>query len=212
MIRILTGALAGLFLCGSAHAQMNGSAPSPLGITSPLGIGPAAQVPRTGIPLGTTELGSIGISPATSGTSPVTPPTTNSMATCIGINSAAGNLSGGLNGVPSAANGSSGTAGSLFDGGGVAAGTASGTCAGIGAAASNPAASASSPTGMASTATGRIGVPMGSVELGVGGISPMPQIPTPNSMAPTLTPTPLLPGTGVTATSPGMPSMTPVMQ
>jgi hypothetical protein len=31
-------------------------------------------------------------------------------------------------------------------------------------------------------------------------------------MAPTLTPTPLLPGTGVTATSPGMPSMTPVMQ
>ena len=44
-----------LLACGSASAQIGTSAPSPLGITSPLGIGPAAPVPPTGIPLGTTE-------------------------------------------------------------------------------------------------------------------------------------------------------------
>jgi hypothetical protein len=41
-----------------------------------------------------------------------------------------------------------------------------------------------SPSGI-----GRIGIPMGSTELGVGGLSPMPQIPTPNPSAPTSTTT-----------------------
>src|SRR5439155_707652 len=39
-----------LLSCGSVLAQVSGSAPAPLGITSPLGIGPAPAVPGTGIP------------------------------------------------------------------------------------------------------------------------------------------------------------------
>ena len=46
----------------SAYAQIGGIGPSPLGsplgMTSPLGIGPAPAVPRTGIPMGATELSS----------------------------------------------------------------------------------------------------------------------------------------------------------
>ena len=185
MTRLLMSALAATFLgWGPAHAQLSGSVPSPLGMTSPLGIGPAAAVPRSGIPLGTTELGSAGVSPTISGTSPLGPVTSGSMATCAGINSMAGNLS--VNSSSSATS-SAGMSGSspLFDGGGVA-GTASGTCAGIGAQATT----SSSPTGMSSpSGIGRIGIPMGSTELGVGGLSPMPQIPTPNPSAPTSTTT-----------------------
>ena len=190
MTRVLMAATAAYLLtCGFASAQVGGTGPSPLGTTSPLGMtsplgtGPAAPVPPTGIPLGTTELGSVGVSPTTSGTSPVSPPTTSSTATCAGINSTAGNLSGG-----SGTGASSPASGSLFDGGSLA-GTASGTCAGIAAGpAGGPASSASSPTGMGSTSpTGRGGIPMGSTELGVGGVSPPPAIQAPNPSAPVST-------------------------
>jgi hypothetical protein len=196
MRRVLVAAMTAILVSGSARAQTGASGPSPLGITSPLGIGAAAPVPRTGVPLGATELQSSGVSPLTSGTSPLGPPTSSS-ATCSGINSPAGNLSGGVNGVPSAA------PGSLFDGGGIA-GTASGTCANFGTATGNPAASPSSPTGMGSTAAGRIGVPMGSTELGVGGLSPMPQVPSANPMAPSSSQMP--------TTNPALPSTTPTMR
>jgi hypothetical protein len=61
-----------LLTSGSASAQIGGIGPSgsPLGMTSPLGIGPAPAVPRTGIPIGATELSTPGVSPMTSGTSP----------------------------------------------------------------------------------------------------------------------------------------------
>jgi len=184
MTRVLMAATAAYFLtCGFAAAQVGVSGPSPLGMTSPLGTGPAAPVPPTGIPLGTTELGSVGVSPTTSGTSPLSPPTTSSTATCAGINSTAGNLSGG-----SSTGASSPASGSLFDGGSLA-GTASGTCAGIATGPTGgPASSASSPTGMGSTSpNGRVGIPMGSTELGVGGVSPPPATPTPNPSAPVST-------------------------
>jgi hypothetical protein len=184
VIRILMGAIAALFLCGSAYAQMGASTPSPLAGTTPLGISPVppAAISGTGIPLGTAGLGSMGVNPGPSGMSSVSPPTSSS-ATCSGINSSAGNLSGG-----STTGVSNPTSGSLFDGGGVA-GTASGTCAGIATGpAGGPAASASSPTGMGSTSTtGRVGIPMGSTELGVGGVSPPPAITTPSPSAPVST-------------------------
>jgi hypothetical protein len=41
--------------------------PSPLGITSPLGIGPGSSVGSVGIPMGATELATPGLSPTTSG-------------------------------------------------------------------------------------------------------------------------------------------------
>jgi hypothetical protein len=167
--------------CNSASAQVGMSAPSPLGMTSPLGIGPGAAVPRTGIPLGTTELGSVGVSPTTSGTSPLAPATSSSLATCTGINSPAGNLSGNLqNNAMSSPTASS--TGALFDGGGLA-GTPSGTCAGI-AGTTTPA----SPSPFTPSAVGRIGIPMDSTELGVGGLSPLPATPTPNPSAPSMTP------------------------
>ena len=178
MTRVLMAATAAYLLtCGFASAQVGGTGPSPLGTTSPLGMtsplgtGPAAPVPPTGIPLGTTELGSVGVSPTTSGTSPLSPPTTSSTATCAGINSTAGNLSGG-----SSTGASSPASGSLFDGGSLA-GTASGTCAGI----------ATGPTGGPASSNGRVGIPMGSTELGVGGVSPPPATPTPNPSAPVST-------------------------
>jgi hypothetical protein len=206
MTRVLMAATAAYLLtCGFASAQVGGVGPtplgstSPLGMTSPLGSGPAAPVAPTGIPLGTTELGSVGVSPTISGTSPLSPPTTSSTATCAGINSTAGNLSGG-----SGTGTSSPASGSLFDGGSLA-GTASGTCAGIATGpAGGPAASASSPTGMGSTSpTGRVGIPMGSTELGVGGLSPPPVIQTPNPSpaVPTFGSTTPCPTTGMSTSS-----------
>src|SRR5262245_49163380 len=130
MTRLLMSAAAvalvssGLVGCGSAFAQVGATPPgaSPLGITSPLGIGPAPSVPGTGIPLGATELNSPGVSPMTTGVLPLGP-SALSASTCSGVNSMGGNLSG-----TSTMSGSSvgtgmstaGTAASstVFDGGG----------------------------------------------------------------------------------------------
>src|ERR1700681_1926006 len=67
-------AAATLLGCGCAFAQVGGigTAPiAPLGVTSPLGIGPGAAVGPVGIPLGATEIGTAGVSPMISGTSPL---------------------------------------------------------------------------------------------------------------------------------------------
>jgi hypothetical protein len=193
-----------LLSCGSAFAQISGSVPSPLGMTSPLGIGPAPAVAGTGIPLGATELNSPGVSPMTSGVSPLGSAPL-STTTCAGVNSLVGNLSGASSMTGSSVGtgmSTSGTAASstTFDGGGNV-GTASGTCAGIaGTTSGQPAASASSPTGMASpSAVGRVGIPIGSTELGVGGLSPMPEISTTNPSAPTSIPGMPCSTTGITA-------------
>jgi hypothetical protein len=68
MTRFFITAMLAVVLCsGSAGAQISvvGGAPrpSPLGMTSPLGMGPAAAVSPTGIPLGATELVPPGTSP-----------------------------------------------------------------------------------------------------------------------------------------------------
>ena len=71
LLMVVLGAV--LVGCGPAAAQVGGIGASPLGMTSPLGIGPASPVAPTGIPLGATELASPGVSPMTSGTSPLVP-------------------------------------------------------------------------------------------------------------------------------------------
>src|SRR3977135_1205371 len=63
---------AAVLVCGSAVAQVGGTGTSPLGMTSPLGIGPSSPVAPTGVPLGATELASPGVSPTTSGTGVIT--------------------------------------------------------------------------------------------------------------------------------------------
>jgi len=178
MTRLLMVAMAAALLgCGSASAQISGlgtsPGPSPLGMTSPLGIGPAAPVAPTGIPLGATELASPGVSPMTSGASPVVP-AIGGAAACSGA--------GALSSTGIANPGTSGST-TVFDGGGLG-GTASGTCA-ASSSSMGPAGSASSPTGMGSTsAVGRVGIPLGSTELNVGGLSPPPDVLTPNPSAP----------------------------
>jgi hypothetical protein len=183
MTRFLMAAMvAGLLSCGSAVAQIGGigTSPgaSPLGMTSPLGIGPAPAVAPTGIPLGATDLASPGVSPMTSGISPLGPATGSA---CSGLGSPTSS------GIATSAAGTSGST-NIFDGGGTA-GTASGTCAGITSSPlSGPAASASSPTGMGAASTvGRSGIPLGSTELGAGGLSPPPDVLTPNPSAPSST-------------------------
>jgi hypothetical protein len=188
MSRVLTIiAAAALLGCSPAAAQVGGIGAPPLGLTSPLGIGPGSPVSPTGIPMGATELSSPGVSPMTSGASPLVP----SLGGATGCSTMAGSSQQPFLGtaVPSA--GISGTVGSssgssaVFDGGGMA-GSASGTCAGLATnPTAGPAASASSPTGMGQpSSVARVGIPLGSTELGVGGLSPPPDVLTSNPSAP----------------------------
>jgi hypothetical protein len=92
MTRLLMIAMAAVLLgCGSAFAQVGGMGitpgPSPLGMTSPLGIGPGSAVPPTGLRLSTTEVPTLGVSAMTSGTWPL-PPTMRSLTTCGGSTAA----------------------------------------------------------------------------------------------------------------------------
>jgi hypothetical protein len=183
MTRLLMAVMA-LLSCGSAFAQVGGmsiSPGSPLGVTSPLGIGPGTPVAPTGIPLGATQLVSPGVSPLTSGTSPLGL-TASSITTCSGVGGSMPQTSFGL------ASSTNGTTSGIFDGGGTA-GTASGACAATASSSlAGPAASASSPTGMGSASSvGRIGIPLGSTELGAGGLSPPPATLPANPSAPVLT-------------------------
>jgi hypothetical protein len=69
-----------------------------------------------------------------------------------------------------------------------------------------PASSASSPTGMGpGSPVGRLGIPLGSTELGVGGLSPPPDVLTPNPSAPLSTLGTPCPATG-TSPAAGMSS------
>jgi hypothetical protein len=149
--------------------------PSPLGITTPLGIGPGAPVAPAGIPLGATQLSSPGVSPALAGPVPQIAISGNSTV-CSGPTSTTGTPS------PTP----------LFD---ASAGTVSGTCATPGVSvSSNPAASGSSPTGMGTVAAvGRVGIPMGSAELDPGGLSLPPPATSLTSTLPVATTLPAMP-------------------
>src|SRR5882757_701371 len=183
MTRIVMASMAAVLLgCVSALAQV-APGTSPLGMTSPLGVGPALPVPPTRIPLGATELSSPGVSPmmsAAAGSATGTSP-----ACTFGLGTSAMGTStsttGTMTGTSSATiNSTGGTTASttVFDGGGMA-GTASGTCPVIGGSSSGaPAASASSPTMGSASTVARSGVPMGATELGVGGVSTLFTIPT----------------------------------
>jgi hypothetical protein len=87
MTRFAVATTAAVLLgCGSAYAQVGGMSISPgppLGMTSPLGVGPGSPVAPSRIPMGATELTSPGVSPMTSGTSPLGP-ATGGVATCSG--------------------------------------------------------------------------------------------------------------------------------
>ena len=211
---LVAAVIPALFASNAAIAQVSGMAsPTPtIGATSPLGFGTGSTVSPTGIPLGSTELASPGISPApTFSTGTIAMP--GSGTTCSTTGTA-----------PSGMYGSTAT----YDGGGMAMGTAtpataatSGTMAtsgmsttsgmlqtsglsGMCGAGSSSIASSSTPTSTSPTTPGgaaRTGIPLGSFEIGNLGVSSAAAVPT-MGLSPTV-------GTvGLTPLVPTMPAIT----
>jgi hypothetical protein len=199
-----------VFLCSAAMAQVSGMAsPTPtIGATSPFGMGMDSAVSPTGIPLGSTEIASPGVSPAPAGvTGTISMP--SSGATCSTIGAA-----------PSEMYGSTAT----YDGGGMTMGTATpatganlGTMAtsgtstssgmldtaglsGMCGSGSSSVASSSAPTSTTPTTAGgaaRTGIPLGSTEIGNLGVSSAAAVPM-LSVSPTVAtmgPVPTMPTT-----------------
>jgi hypothetical protein len=190
--------------CSTAFAQVGGmSLPTPsVAATSPLGTPgsqqSAASVGATGIPLGSTELASPGISPML--TDPMG--TMISGTACLAGESASSGISGGISGA------------STYDGGGLAigGGTEPGTALPGSAAPCAAAGSASAMASAPSTSTGgdsRTGIPLGSVEIGNAGVSPLIAVP-----APTVSSSPIGTfgaGLSILGTSAPLPASIPVL-
>jgi hypothetical protein len=185
MKRVLTiGVLAALLSCTSALAQVGGmGSPTPgVGVTSPLGITPSSSTSPVGIPLGATEIGSSGLSPAPVTTSGGTIGMTGGVTTC-------GTVGGASSETPAAS--------STYDGGGMATGSGSSL-------ASVPSMSGTPMSGMCGTAASsstppttatltpspggasRAGIPLGSVEIGSAGVSPLVVVPAPSPYSSTM--------------------------
>ncbi len=178
MKRFLMITTASALLCGPAFAQQAAVMPTPsLSATSPLGMVPGAPVGGTGIPLGATEIGSPGTSPA-----PVSSTIGSTVCSTIGT-------------APSTMFGSATT----FDGGGVDVGTVtpqsttamsssgipptsslidtSGTSSMCGAGSGNLAASSTPTSPTTPGGVPRTGIPMGSTEIGNLGVSSAAMVP-----------------------------------
>ena len=145
-MRLVTAAVTASLLAGApASAQVGGVASTPIGITSPLSIGPLSigsppSVGPVGIPLGVTELAAPGISPMPA-------PATGIMGCPADDPTAQG-------------------ATAQFDGGGIGVGCASSVTVGGGSDPTMP----TPPT----LSAGRAGIPLGSTEIASPGLSPLP--------------------------------------
>jgi hypothetical protein len=190
---LVVAMLATLSVCNTASAQVGGmGTPTPrIGATSPLGMGlgmaPGSPIAATGIPLGSTELASPGVSPPLAGTLGMT----GTGMTCPAIGSASPGMSG---------------SSTIYDGGGMAMGTGaplpgstatSGTCGTSTVTSSNPPSSVVTPPG----GVARAGIPLGSVEIGNAGVSAAPVVPTPGPYPSTM-------GSGIPCATTGL-SMSP---
>src|SRR6267378_2594522 len=194
--------LPALVVCNAATAQVSGMAsPTPtMGTTSPLGLGTGSAVSQTGIPLGSTEIASPGVSPAPTVTGTIAMPSSGTTCSTLGTS-------------PSSMFGSTAS----FDGGGMAAGSAAPATAatsGMSGSGSSSIASSSTPTSTSPTTPGggaRTGIPLGSTEIGNLGVSSAATVPT-NSVLPTVgtvgSSTPLMPTMPI-VTSPPIASSTP---
>jgi hypothetical protein len=193
-LSLIAAIVAALVVCNAAMAQVSGMAsPTPsLGATSPLGMGTGSAVSPTGIPLGSTEIASPGVSPAPGdATGTISMP--GSSTTCSTIGTA-----------PSSMFGST----TSFDGGGMGVGTAAPATAATSGMSTSPGLSTSSAisatsmlqtSGMSgmcgsgsssiaasSTPTSpttpggvaRTGIPLGSTEIGSLGVSSAAAVPT----------------------------------
>jgi hypothetical protein len=185
-----------LFGWNIAFAQMATTTPS-IGATSPLGT-TTSTVGPTGIPLGSTELSTPGVSPLDSGAFGTQPgmTTTTTTSPCSMMAAPTTPVSGST---------------SVYDGGGITTGTmgaTTGTTMGtpttttmgtsMGAVTSGTptvpgtsgpcgstttASSATSTTPLTTGGAARTGIPLGSYEIGSAGVSPMTTVTAPNSLA-----------------------------
>src|SRR5229473_1822156 len=138
---LMAAALPALFACNVAMAQVSGMAsPTPtLSATSPLGIGVGSSVPPTGIPLGSTEIASPGISPQPAySTGTIAMPGSGTSCSTLGTS-------------PSGMYGSTAT----YDGGGMAMGTTTSP--------TTPGGAARTGLPLGSTEIGNLGVSSGAV-------------------------------------------------
>src|SRR3979490_3320273 len=155
---LLLVATASCLLCaGPAFAQVEDpldplTAVPSLGITSPLGIGSNGSVGTTGIPLGSTEVTSLGVSPAPTGGVTGTIAITSSGTTC----STVGTSSSGMYGSTA-----------TYDGGGTASGSAAP------ATAANSGTTANSGTSTSSATSVTLEMPISSGTLDTSGTSGM---------------------------------------
>jgi hypothetical protein len=198
-------------LCSPALAQVGMIADTPaLGLTSPLGGGPGAPVGATGIPMGSTEITSAGVSPlpfssvangtacSTVGTSPSG--MFGSTATFDGGGTTPTTIA--MPGTP-VMSGMSTSSGALDTSG------LSGMCgsgSNITAASSTPTSTPIAPGGVA-----RTGIPMGSTEIGNLGVSSAAAVPTLSVSAfagIAGNPVPLVPTVPLVTSPPTMPSTT----
>src|SRR5882724_3533878 len=108
-VALIAAILPALVICNAANAQVSGMvSPTPtIGATSPLGITTGSTVSPTGIPFGSTEIASPGVSPAPMVTGSVSMPGSGTSCSTLGTS-------------PSGMFGST----TSFDGGGMAVGTA----------------------------------------------------------------------------------------
>ena len=186
--------LPALFVCNVAVAQVGAMAtPTPtIGATSPLGITTNSSVAPTGIPLGSTELASPGISPMPgSSTGTITIPGSSTACSTVGTSpsgmfgSTTSFDGGGMaigSGTPSAMSpsamsmsGTSATSGMSTTSGIPETSGLSGMC-GSGSSSVASSSTATSPTTPGGAA--RTGIPLGSTEIGSLGVSSAAPVPT----------------------------------
>ncbi len=185
---LVVAMLAAFAVGNTAFAQVGGmgSLTPPIGATSPLGMAPGmaptSPVAPTGIPMGSTELASPGLSPPPAGTLGMT----GTGTTCPAMGSASSAMSG---------------SSTIYDGGGMGMGNgaSSGTCSTSTSMSSNPPSSVVTPLGGAA----RAGIPLGSVEIGNAGVSAAPVVPTPSPYPSTLGSSMPCPATGMSTSSTG---------
>src|ERR1700675_212095 len=130
-------------LCGPAFAQVEDpldplTAVPSLGVTSPLGMGSNGSVGTTGIPLGATEVTSLGVSPAPTGgvTGTIAMPTSGAITSSGTTCSTVGTSSSGMYGSTA-----------TYDGGGTASGSAApATAANSGTTANSGTSTSSAPS------------------------------------------------------------------
>src|SRR5450631_1899343 len=208
---LIAAVIPALFVCNVAIAQVSGMAtPTPtIGATSPLGIETGSTVSPTGIPLGSTELASPGISPApTYSTGTIAMPSNGTTCSTMGT-------------APSGMYGSTAT----YDGGGMTMGTATAATSGMSTTSgvletsglsgmcgsgSSSIASSSTPTSTSPTTPGgaaRTGLPLGSIEIGNLGVSSAAAVPT-ISVLPKVGTAPLVPTMPAVTSPPAVSSTT----